>query len=47
MRDPYHYWTIFDYNLGSLYKTFKVKNSDVWSLIWTKWEKSWYNTNNK
>ena len=47
MRDPHHYWTIFDYNLGSLYKTFKVKNSDVWSLIWTKWEKSWYNTNNK
>ena len=47
MRDPYHYWTIFDYNLGSLYKTFKVKNSDVWSLIWTKWERSWYNTNNK
>ena len=47
MSDPFHYWTIFDYNLGSLYKTFKVKNSDVWSLIWTKWEKSWYNTNNK
>ena len=21
----------------------KIKNSDVWTLIWTEWERSWYN----
>tara|TARA_B100000902_G_scaffold126666_1_gene126165 strand:- start:245 stop:793 length:549 start_codon:yes stop_codon:yes gene_type:complete len=47
MRDDYHYWTVFDYEKGELVKTYKVKNVDVWSLIWTKWEKSWYNSNNK
>ena len=47
MRDEYHYWTIFNYEVGELVKTYKVKNVDVWSLIWTKWEKSWYNSNNK
>ena len=47
MRDEYHYWTIFNYEEGRLVKTYKVKNVDVWSLIWTKWEKSWYNSNNK
>ena len=24
-----------------------LSNVDVWSLIWTKWEQSWYNSNNK
>ena len=47
MRDEYHYWTVFNYEEGRLVKTYKVKNVDVWSLIWTKWEKSWYNSNNK
>tara|TARA_R100001463_G_scaffold132494_1_gene193207 strand:- start:1494 stop:2090 length:597 start_codon:yes stop_codon:yes gene_type:complete len=43
MRDKYHYWTMTDYENGELVKTLKIKNSDVWTLIWTKWEKSWYN----
>ena len=47
MRDEYHYWTIFNYEDGRLVKTYKVKNVDVWSLIWKKWEKSWYNSTNK
>ena len=47
MRDDYHYWTVFDYEEGKLVKTYKVKNVDVWSLIWTKWEKSWHNPNSK
>ena len=42
MRDEYHYWTIVDYDAGKLLKTLKVKNTDVWSLIWTKWKDSFY-----
>ena len=42
MRDEYHHWTIVDYDAGKLLKTFKVKNTDVWSLIWTKWKDSFY-----
>lgn len=42
MRDEYHHWTIVDYDAGKLLKTLKVKNTDVWSLIWTKWKDSFY-----
>ena len=42
MRDEYHYWTIVDYDAGKLLKTLKVKNTNVWSLIWTKWKDSFY-----
>ena len=44
MRDPYHYWTIVDYESGELVKTLKVKNTYVWSLIWDKWRTSFYNS---
>ena len=46
MRDDYHYWSIVDYNEGNFIKTIKVKNTDVWSLIWDKWRDSFYNTSN-
>ena len=42
MRDNYHYWTITDYENGKLIKTLKIKNSDVWTLIWKKWKNSFY-----
>ena len=42
MRDKYHYWTMTDYENGKLVKTLKIKNSDVWSLIWKKWKDSFY-----
>ena len=44
MRDKYHYWTMTDYENGKLVKTLKIKNSDVWSLIWKKWKSSLYNS---
>ena len=44
MRDDYHYWTIVDYEAGNFLKTLKVKNTDVWSLIWGKWKSSFYNS---
>ncbi len=42
MRDKYHYWTMTDYSTGRLVKTLKIKNSDVWKLIWKKWKHSFY-----
>ena len=42
MRDKYHYWTMTDYSTGKLVKTLKIKNSDVWTLIWKKWKHSFY-----
>ena len=42
MRDEFHYWTIIDYTEGRLVKTIKVKNTDVWNLIWSKWKDSFY-----
>ena len=42
MRDKYHYWTMTDYENGKLVKTLKIKNSDVWTLIWKKWKNSFY-----
>ncbi len=42
MRDKYHYWTMTDYSTGRLVKTLKIKNSDVWKLIWKKWKNSFY-----
>ena len=42
MRDKYHYWTMTDYSTGKLVKTLKIKNSDVWTLIWKKWKNSFY-----
>ena len=46
MRDEYHYWTMTDYENGELVKTLKIKNGDVWTLIWTKWKDAWYNSTN-
>jgi len=43
MRDPYHYWSIVDYEKGSFIKTFKVPAKTVWKLIEPKWYKSWQN----
>ena len=42
MRDEFHFWTIFDYIEGKILMTIKVKNTDVWNLIWPKWKKSFY-----
>jgi len=44
MRDEYHIWDMIDYEKGALVKSIKIKNTEVWKLIWSKWEKSWYNT---
>ena len=44
MRDEYHIWDMIDYEKGALVKSIKIKNTEVWGLIWEKWEKSWYNT---
>ena len=46
MRDNYHYWSMFDYDEGILLKTIKIKNNDVWSLLWPKWRNSYYKTSN-
>ena len=43
MRDDFHYWTTIDTNAGQLVKTFQLKPSDVWTVLWPKWKKSWYN----
>jgi len=42
MRDKFHHWTIIDYENGKLVKTLKIKCEDVWTLIWPKWEKAFY-----
>ena len=44
MRDEYHIWDMIDYEKGALVKSIKIKNTEVWDLIWEKWKKSWYNT---
>ena len=44
MRDEYHIWDMIDYEKGALVKSIKIKNTEVWGLIWDKWKKSWYNT---
>ena len=44
MRDEYHIWDMIDYEKGALVKSIKIKNTEVWGLIWEKWKKSWYNT---
>ena len=46
MRDEYHIWDMVDYEEGALVKSIIIKNTEVWKLIWPKWEKSWYNTSN-
>ena len=44
MRDDLHHWTIFDYENGKLLKTFQLTAEQVWTVLWPKWEKSWYKT---
>lgn len=44
MRDPLHHWTIFDYESGKLLKTLQLTAEQVWTVLWPKWEKSWYNS---
>jgi len=41
MRDKFHYWTIYDPIEGNLMKTIKLKNEDVWKILWPKWKRSW------
>lgn len=43
MRDDFHFWTMIDYDAGRLVKTIQVKPEDVWTVLWPKWKKSWYN----
>ena len=47
MRDKFHHWTIIDYENGKLVKTLKIKNTDVWTLIWSKWEKAFYESSTR
>lgn len=47
MRDEYHHWSIVDYEEGKFVKTYKVKNTIVWKLIWEKWKKSFINITTK
>jgi hypothetical protein len=44
MRDSLHHWTIFDYEGGKLLKTLQLTAEQVWTILWPKWEKSWYNS---
>ena len=43
MRDPFHYWTIINYDNGTFVKTFKVPAETVWKLLWPKWKNSFDN----
>ena len=45
MRDSLHHWTVVDYESGECLYTIQLTNEQVWSLIWPKWEKSWYDKN--
>ena len=47
MRDKFHHWTIIDYENGKLVKTLKLKCEDVWTLIWPKWEKAFYESSSR
>ena len=47
MRDKFHHWTIFDYENGKLVMTLKIKNEDIWTLIWPKWEKAFYESSTR
>ena len=40
MRDPFHYWTLFNYEDGKLVKTLKISAEVVWKNLWPKWKKS-------
>lgn len=43
MRDPFHYWTIINYDNGTFVKTLKVPAETVWKLLWPKWKNSFDN----
>ena len=47
MRDPFHFWTITDYDTGKFVKTFKVPAETVSSLLMPKWENSWKTSPNR
>ena len=47
MRDKYHYWSIIDYEKGIFVKTIKISNSELWKVLWPKWEKSFHNPSAK
>lgn len=47
MRDPFHYWSIIDYKNGNIRKTYKINCSDVWKLIWPKWQKAFVESSNR
>lgn len=44
MRDPWHHWTIYDEDKGTLIKTIKLTREQVWDVLWPKWKKSWENS---
>ena len=43
MRDKWHHWSIYDEHKGTLIKTIKLTNEQVWEVLWPKWKKSWDN----
>ena len=47
MRDPYHYWSIIDYDVGCFVRTYKVPSETVWKLIKPKWYNSWKDSANR
>ena len=47
MRDEYHYWSIVNYEKGEFVRTYKVKNTIVWQLIWKKWKRAFEVTTTK
>ena len=47
MRDKFHHWTMIDYENGKLVKTLKLKCEDVWTLLWPKWKKAFYESSTR
>ena len=47
MRDKYHYWSMIDYEKGIFVKTIKISNSELWKVLWPKWENSFHNPSAK
>ena len=46
-RDKYHHWTLIDYENGKLVKTLKLKCEDVWTILWPKWKKAFYESSTR
>ena len=46
-RDPFHFWSIINYEEGKFVKTFKVPAETVCNLLMPKWTNSWKNPSKK